>query len=84
MSRSFDGGFVFFVLPIILDSIFHKLLPSVFSTNSIRMLQKHDLPFEQAGAIKRKDRALQISLLSLVLLPAAALVLRALKWLMTG
>lgn len=84
MSRTFDGGFLSFILPIILDTLFHKILPSVFSTNCIRMLQKHELPFAQAGAIKRKDRALQVSILALVVLPALAVLIRGLKWLMTG
>ena len=84
MSRTFDGGFLSFILPIILDTLFHKILPSVFSTNCIRMLQKHELPFAQAGAIKRKDRALQVSILALVVLPALAVLIRGLRWLMTG
>jgi 2-polyprenyl-6-methoxyphenol hydroxylase-like FAD-dependent oxidoreductase len=80
MSRTFDQGFFKFVLPIILDTFFHKLLPQVFSTNCIRILQQHDMPFAQAGAIKRRDRALQIAIISIVLLPAAAVLLRFLKW----
>ena len=84
MSRTFDGGFLTFILPIILDTLFHKILPSVFSTNCIRMLQKHELPFAEAGAIKRKDRSLQVSILALVVLPAFAVLIRLLKWLMTG
>ena len=64
MSRTFDQGFLKFVLPLILDTFFHKLLPQVFSTNCIRILQQHDLPFAQAGAIKRRDRALQIAIIS--------------------
>ncbi|QDZ17659.1 aromatic-ring hydroxylase-like [Chloropicon primus] len=83
MSRTFDGGFLFFVLPIILDSIFHKLLPQVFSTNCIRMLQKHNMSFAEAGQIKRRDRALQVSIIAMVFLPCFALLLRVLRWLVT-
>ena len=66
MSRLFDvGGFVGFVLPIILDGIFNKLAPWLFAPNNIRMLQRVDMSFAQVAARKRRDRALQV-------LPAAA------------
>lgn len=79
MSRQFDGGFLTFILPIILDTFFNKFLPQIFSPNCIRMLQQHELPFAQAGAIKRKDRLLQAAIISFVLLPAVAVLLRIVK-----
>ena len=39
LSRSFDGGFLTFVLPLILDSILNKVLPKVFSQNAIASMQ---------------------------------------------
>jgi 2-polyprenyl-6-methoxyphenol hydroxylase-like FAD-dependent oxidoreductase len=81
MQRSFDGkgpaGFFTFVLPIILDTLFNKLLPSVFSPNGIQMLQRADLTFAEAARIKRRDRALQVGALAAFLAAAA----RAVPWL---
>ena len=76
MSRSFDGGFLTFVLPIILDSIFSKIFPKLFGPISIRMLQQHELPFGKASFIKRRDRALQVAILSAVLYA----IVRLFRW----
>ena len=38
----------------------------------------------KAGRIKRRDRLLQAGVISLVLLPALAVLVRALRWLVTG
>ena len=56
-------GFVTFILPIILDAIFHKTFPSVFSPNVITMLQRDDLSFTQVARKKRFDRLGQVALL---------------------
>ena len=81
MQRSFDGkgpvGFLTFVLPIILDTLFNKLIPSVFSPNGIQMLQRADLTFEAIARIKRRDRALQV----LTLTTLCAALARAIAWL---
>jgi len=77
ISRSFDGGFLTFVLPIILDQLCQKVLPGVFSPNGIRMLQNADLEFHRIAAMKRRDRALQAFLLAALVTCA----LRALRWL---
>lgn len=50
ISRSFDGGFLTFVLPLILDGMFHKMAPALFMPNTIQMLQKEDWTFSQVGA----------------------------------
>ena len=51
LSRSFDRGgglgFVTFILPLILDGIFHGALPKLFAPNSLALLQNPDLKFEQ-------------------------------------
>ena len=43
LSRGFDRpgslGFATFILPLILDGIFHGLAPKLFSPNTIAMLQ---------------------------------------------
>ncbi len=81
MQRSFDrkgpAGFFSFVLPIILDTLFNKLFPSVFSPNGIQMLQRADLTFAEAARIKRRDRVLQVAALAAFFAAAA----RAVPWL---
>eukprot|EP00965_Chrysotila_dentata_P223816 6193806-Pleurochrysis_carterae.AAC.2 len=66
MSRSFDRGgllgFVSFILPLILDGIFHKALPSVFAPNTLAMMQREDLRFVDVRWRKRRDRALQVAI----------------------
>ena len=43
LSRGFDRpgtiGFATFILPLILDGIFHGMMPRIFSPNTIAMLQ---------------------------------------------
>ena len=56
-------GFITFILPIILDAIFHKSFPRVFSPNVITMLQRDDLTFKQVARKKRLDRLGQVGIL---------------------
>lgn len=67
ISRELDRpgglGFVTFILPIILDAIFHKSFPKVFSPNVITMLQRDDLTFKQVARKKRLDRLGQVGIL---------------------
>lgn len=67
ISRSLDGGFLTFVLPLIVDSVLNKALPRVFAPNKIAMLQDQDLSFSHILRRKRLDRALQLLLLGGVL-----------------
>ena len=75
LSRGLDRpgllGFVSFVLPIILDGIFHKALPKVFAPNTIALLQRDGITFAQVAAKKRIDRALQVLLVGGLLATAA-------------
>ena len=66
ISRGFDGGFLTFVLPLILDGIFHKALPQIFYPNTIQMLQKEDWTFSQVASRKSKERVAQVGILSAV------------------
>ena len=50
ISRGLDGGFLTFVLPIILDGIFHKLAPALFMPNVIQMMLNPDWSFSAVGA----------------------------------
>lgn len=67
ISRSFDGGFLTFVLPLILDGIFSKLAPGVFMPNTIQMTQKYDWRFSEVARRKRRDRTLQLGILATAL-----------------
>merc|ERR1719454_1219022 len=66
ISRGFDRpgfrGFVSFILPIILDSIFHAKFPKIFGPNTIASLQRRDT-FVRVRWNKRRDRLLQVAVL---------------------
>ena len=66
ISRGLDRpgflGFVTFILPIILDSVFHAALPRVFGPNVIASLQQ-DGTFVDVRRRKRRDRLLQVGVI---------------------
>jgi kynurenine 3-monooxygenase len=64
MSHRLDKGFLTFVLPIILDSIFGKLFPGVFERTIVRLFQDESYSFTQAMRRKFRDRVLQIGILA--------------------
>ena len=74
ISRGFDRpglrGFLTFVLPIILDSLFHSIAPKLFGPNTIAALQQ-DGTFLQVRRRKRKDRLLQLATIASGLAAAA-------------
>ena len=63
ISRDLDRpgtlGFIMFILPIILDSIFHKMAPKLFRPNIITMLQREAYSFQGLARRKRLDRMMQ-------------------------
>jgi kynurenine 3-monooxygenase len=67
ISRDLDRpgklGFVTFILPLILDSIFHGLAPKLFAPNIITMLQREDYTFQRVARRKRIDRLAQVSII---------------------
>lgn len=67
LSRELDRpgklGFFTFILPLILDSIFHKMMPKIFAPNTISMLQKEGITFSGVRRRKRFDRLGQIVLI---------------------
>ena len=69
LSRSFDRSgllsFATFILPLILDGIFHGAFPKLFAPNCLAMLQKPQLTFRQICRRKRLDRLGQLALLGL-------------------
>jgi kynurenine 3-monooxygenase len=80
MSRDLDRpgklGAARFVLPLILDSIFHGLAPKLFGPNIFFLLQGDDYTFQRVAQRKRRDRLAQVSFIgaSLSLLYTAALM----------
>ena len=60
IARNLDGGFLSFIFPLILDSIFHKALPFVFSPNILQSLNNENRSFRQIQLRKRFDRLMQI------------------------
>jgi hypothetical protein len=71
LSRNLDRPgkrfYLNFLLPIILDGIFHKLAPAIFGPNIFGMLQRPGIGFRQIQRRKRLDRALQIMMLGSLL-----------------
>ena len=60
IAKNLDGGFLSFIFPLILDSIFHKALPFVFSPNILQSLNNENRSFRQIQLRKRFDRLVQI------------------------
>ncbi|CAM9653096.1 unnamed protein product, partial [Sphacelaria rigidula] len=60
LSRGFDrtgiAGLFGFILPLIVDSISHKLAPAIFAPNTIAFLQKEGFTFRQIRLRKLLDR----------------------------
>jgi hypothetical protein len=70
LSRDLDrpglAGALSFIGPIILDAIFSKMAPRVFSPNVISMMQREDWTFTRVARRKRIDRAAQDAILATV------------------
>jgi hypothetical protein len=68
ISRELDRpgllGVFTFIIPLIMDSIFHKSAPQFFAPNIISMLQKQGITFQGVRRRKQMDRVLQLSLLT--------------------
>ena len=71
ISRNLDRPgkwfYVTFLIPLILDGIFHKMAPRLFGPNIFGMFQRQDLTFWQIQRKKRLDRCWQVSILSAAL-----------------
>ncbi|KAL3766263.1 hypothetical protein ACHAW5_008209 [Stephanodiscus triporus] len=67
ISRNLDRpgllGVFTFIVPLVVDSIFHKLAPRFFSPNTIAMLQKSENTFCGIRRRKRLDRVGQLATL---------------------
>ena len=83
ISHSFDGGFLTFVLPLILDSVFNRLAPWLFMPNTIQMLQKDDWSFVRTSRRKRFDRTLQITILATLFGGSVRLAIMLVKFLLS-
>merc|ERR1712176_1086043 len=71
MSRNMDRPgklfFLTFILPIILDGMFHKIAPKLFGPNMFVMFQKKDMNFKQIQQKKRLDRVIQVACIGILL-----------------
>ncbi|CAB9519422.1 Kynurenine 3-monooxygenase [Seminavis robusta] len=67
MDRPGKWFLVNFLLPLILDGIFHKVAPQIFGPNMFGMFQKKGMGFKQIQRKKRLDRALQLTIIGAVL-----------------
>jgi len=60
ISRELDRpgklGLITFIIPLILDSIFHKFSPKLFAPGTITMLQNHEVSFQGVRRRKMLDR----------------------------
>lgn len=68
ISRELDRpgllGVITFILPLVVDSIFNKMAPNIFSPNTIAMLQKRENTFCGLRRRKRLERLGQFSTLA--------------------
>ena len=67
ISRELDRpgllGVFTFIIPLVVDSIFNKLAPTIFSPNTIAMLQKSENSFQGIRRRKRVERLGQLATL---------------------
>jgi len=67
MDRPGKMFYINFILPLILDGIFHKIAPSIFGPNMFGMFKKKNVGFVQIRRKKRLDRSMQMICISTVL-----------------
>mmetsp|Transcript_35211 Transcript_35211/g.85321 ORF Transcript_35211/g.85321 Transcript_35211/m.85321 type:complete len:610 (+) Transcript_35211:55-1884(+) len=67
MSRNMDRPgklfFATFLIPIILDGIFHKIAPKIFGPSNFGMFKRQDINFKQIQRKKRLDRVMQLAII---------------------
>lgn len=64
LSRQLDGGFLTFILPLIIDSFLNKALPKVFSPSTVSSMMNEKRTFREISRRKTIDRILQLILAS--------------------
>merc|ERR1711862_682497 len=83
ISRNMDRPgklfFLNFILPLILDGMFHKLLPKVFGPNMFGMFQRTDIGFKQIQRKKRIDRFMQFTIIGTFLTVLGVVAKRAIQ-----
>ena len=67
MSHKLDGGFVNFILPLIVDELLSKVAPKLFTKNVIAQLQDERNTFAQIQARKRIERVAQFTMVGALL-----------------
>lgn len=79
MSQRMDRGFVYFILPLIIDSICHKFAPWLFEKSVVSCMQDESRSFTQILKRKQQDRLLQltaVSVLSMIIIHSTKLILK--------
>ena len=83
ISRQLDGGFLTFVLPMIIDSILHKSLPALFAPSTLTLLQNENLSYTQVWHRKIRDRVVQSGLFLAVIWGLKEMATKCVSWLST-
>lgn len=80
ISRKLDGSILSFLVPLIIDSTFHKFSPRIFAPNIISLMQNDNITFTGIQKRKRIDRILQ----SFVIITSALLLKKFVSLLVSG
>ena len=88
MQRGLDrpgiGSILFFILPIIVDSIFHNLFPSVFRPALQTCMQQAGTEFTEIRSRKRLDRVMQVAVIASTLASVVAVGQAAISKVQSG
>lgn len=64
ISQRMDRGFVYFILPLIIDRLFHQAFPWLFESTTISCMQDERKKFTQTLRRKMVDRIVQLAMVS--------------------
>jgi kynurenine 3-monooxygenase len=90
MSQRMDRGFIYFILPIIIDSFFHKYFPKIFQKSLVACMQDERLKFTDVLRRKQLDRIMQLTVVVGVIMASlhtlrmtlTKLVIPGMQWLL--
>jgi 2-polyprenyl-6-methoxyphenol hydroxylase-like FAD-dependent oxidoreductase len=57
-------GFLSYLVPIVMDAMFHKAAPAIFAPPVPALMHNEKYTFHQVAAIKRRDRLVQVSIIA--------------------
>lgn len=67
LSQRLDRGFIYFILPLIIDRFFHKLCPNIFENTVLSCFQDERRSFTWTARRKALDRVLQGTIIGIFL-----------------